>query len=89
MASAVAELAESIEGSKLVHAARQCPIAWVQRLGYLLVLTDHAQVADSLVDYVQAHATVVAPLVRSRSKASAARENRWKLAINASGEPDL
>jgi len=89
VASVVAELAESIEGSKLAHAARQCPIAWVQRLGYLLDLTDHAQVADSLVDYVQAHATVVAPLVRSQSKASAARENRWKLAINASVEPDL
>jgi predicted transcriptional regulator of viral defense system len=89
VASVVGELAEVMEVSKLVEAARLCPIAWVQRLGYLLDLTDRDQVANPLVEHVQARATVVAPLVRSQPSAHARREERWKLAINASVEPDL
>ena len=89
VASVISELAEALDISKLTEAAQQSPIAWVQRLGYLLDLTNHVQVADPLVKHVQAHATVVAPLVRSQSTARARREDRWKLAINASVEPDL
>jgi predicted transcriptional regulator of viral defense system len=85
----VGELVDVMDVFKLNEAARLCPIAWTQRLGYLLDLTNHAQVADSLAEHVQAHATVFAPLVRSRSTARARREQRWKLAINASVEPDL
>jgi len=89
VASVVGELVEVMDVSKLSEAARLCPIAWAQRLGYLLDLTNHAQVADSLAEHVRTHATVYAPLVRSRSTARARREERWKLAINASVEPDL
>jgi predicted transcriptional regulator of viral defense system len=89
VASVVGELVEAMDVSKLAEAARRCPIVWVQRLGYLLDLTGHAQVASPLVEHVQAHATVVAPLVRSQSTARARRDERWKLAINASVEPDL
>jgi predicted transcriptional regulator of viral defense system len=89
VASVISELVEVLDVSKLTEAARQCPIAWVQRLGYLLDLTNHAQVADPLVKHVQVHAAVVAPLVRSQSTAHARREERWKLAINVSVEPDL
>jgi predicted transcriptional regulator of viral defense system len=89
VASVINELVEVLNTSKLVEAAQECPIAWVQRLGYLLDLTNHVQVADPLVKHIQAHATVVAPLVRSQSTARARREERWKLAINANVEPDL
>ena len=34
------------------------------------------------------HAHVVAPLVRARSTAGAERVDRWKLAVNATVEPD-
>jgi hypothetical protein len=61
----------------------------VQRLGYLLDLTEHRDLADKLVAHVTAHARVVAPLVRSRRLAGARRDDRWKLAVNATVEPDL
>src|SRR5882757_4770287 len=46
VASVINELVEVLDVSKLTEAAQRCPIAWVQRLGYLLDLTNHAQVAD-------------------------------------------
>jgi hypothetical protein len=56
---------------------------------YLLDLTGHRELADALVPHVERHARAVAPLVRARSSAGAAREERWKLAVNASVEADL
>jgi predicted transcriptional regulator of viral defense system len=88
VASVLAELAETIGGPKLIEAARLCPIAWVQRLGYLLDLTDHRELADALVAHVREHAVVLAPLVRAKPTARAPRAERWKLAVNASVEPD-
>jgi len=88
VASVLAELVEMIDGLKLIEAARLCPIAWVQRLGYLLDLTEHRGLADALVDHVREHAAVLAPLVRAKPTARAERVERWKLAINASVEPD-
>ena len=67
---------------------RLCPIAWVQRLGYLLDVTEHRDLAEVLVPYVKEHARVFAPLVRARPRAGAERLERWKLAVNATVEPD-
>lgn len=89
VASVVAELVESLDPQKLLAAARLCPIAWVQRLGYLLDLGGFPNVADVLVPHVTEHAHAMAPLVRARPKAGAQRLERWKLAVNASVEPDL
>jgi len=89
VASVLSELVELLDAERLVAEAERSPVAWVQRLGYLLDLTDHRDVADKLVAHVSTHAKVVAPLVRSRSRAGAKRDDRWKLAVNASVEPDL
>ncbi len=89
VASVVAELVESLDGDKLAAAARACPIAWAQRLGYLLDLGGHREVAEPLVPLVEENARVVAPLVRARPRARAQRIDRWKLAVNASVEADL
>lgn len=86
--SILAGLAEALDGRKLLAAALLCPIAWVQRLGYLLELGGHGDIADVLVPHVQAHARTVAPLVRARGKVGARRLERWKLAVNASVEPE-
>ena len=88
VASVITELAETLEGPKLLAAARLCPIAWVQRLGHLLDLTGHRHLSDGLVVYVTGHARVVAPLVRAKSTAGAERIDRWRLAVNASVEVD-
>ncbi|MFY9343658.1 MAG: type IV toxin-antitoxin system AbiEi family antitoxin [Planctomycetota bacterium] len=89
VASVLAELVEAIDLPRLVAAAKLCPIAWVQRLGYLLDVVDRGTVADALAEYVHDHAAAVAPLVRSRSAAGAVRVERWRIAVNATVEPDL
>ena len=89
VASVIAELVDVIDAAKLADVARLCPVVWAQRLGYLLDLTGHADVANVLVAHVHAHVRLAAPLVRRRPRARARRDDRWKLAINASVEPDL
>ena len=89
VASVITELAEVLDSDRLIAEAARSPIAWAQRLGYLLDLTDHRDLADKLVSHVSVHAKVVAPLVRSKSRAGAKRDDRWKLAVNASVEADL
>lgn len=89
VASVIGELVDVIDVAKLSEVARLCPVAWAQRLGYLLDLTDHARMADALAEHVRSRATLVAPLVRSRSRARAPRDERWKLAINATVEPEV
>jgi predicted transcriptional regulator of viral defense system len=88
VASVLVDLAEAIEAPKLLEAAQLCPTAWVQRLGYLLELIEREELASTLVDHLREHTVVEARLVRSRSAARAARSKRWKLAVNASVEPD-
>lgn len=88
VATVLVDLAEAIDASRLLEAARMCPVAWVQRLGYLLELIEREELASKLVEHLREHAVAVAPLVRSRSTARAPRAKRWKLAVNASVEPD-
>jgi predicted transcriptional regulator of viral defense system len=88
VATVLAELNEVLDASELLEAARLCPIAWVQRLGYLLELLEREELASALADHVRDHAVAVAPLVRSKSTARAPRAARWRLAINARVEPD-
>jgi predicted transcriptional regulator of viral defense system len=88
VASVLADLVDHIDAQKLAAAARDCPVAWVQRLGYLLDLGEHRDLTDTLVPYVQEHAHAVAPLVRAHPKVGAQRVERWKLAVNASVGPD-
>lgn len=88
VASVIAELADTLNAEKLPAAARLAPIAWAQRLGYLLDVTEHRDLGDALAPTVKDLAHVFAPLVRARPKAGAERLERWKLVVNASVEPD-
>jgi predicted transcriptional regulator of viral defense system len=81
VASVLGELVDAVDAEKLVTAARSSPIVWAQRLGYLLDLTEHAELADALLPLVKerAHSALLA---RSSSGKGAARSQRWKLAAN-------
>lgn len=87
VATILAELAERLDVSALQIEARRCPLAWTQRLGYLLDLVGEEQVAASLQPMVQS--AVEVPLVRSRPRGKAARNHRWKLLLNVTVESDL
>jgi hypothetical protein len=89
VASVLAELVEAINPDRLVAECQRSPIAWVQRLGYLLDLTEHRDLADELAPSVVARVKEVAPLVRAKSRSGAPRDARWKLAVNATVQPDL
>jgi predicted transcriptional regulator of viral defense system len=82
--SVLSDLAESLDARKLLEAAHLCPIAWSQRLGYLLEAANQGDLASALADHVRAQAATLAPLVRARSMKGAPRAERWKLAVNAS-----
>lgn len=88
VASVLAELAETIDPNRLMVECGRSPIAWVQRLGYLLDFTEHRDLADVLAPLVAARAKDVAPLVRANSRTGASRDERWKLAVNGTVEPD-
>lgn len=84
VADVLSELVEVLDPEKLALIAPQAPIAWAQRLGYLLDVTDHRNVANVLVPVVREFARDFAPLVRARPQAGVRRLSRWKLAVNAS-----
>jgi predicted transcriptional regulator of viral defense system len=88
VASVLAELVEAMTPAGLVEAAQLAPVAWVQRLGYLLDLGQHAALADPLVQQVNRRAHAIAPLIRRKPITRAPRAGRWKLAVNARVEPD-
>jgi predicted transcriptional regulator of viral defense system len=87
VASVLAELVDAIDSERLVSECRRSPIAWVQRLGYLLDLTEQRDLADKLTPSVAERAKEVAPLVRAQRRSGAPRDASWKLAVNATVEP--
>lgn len=88
VATVLAELAEAMRPERLAEAAKPSPIAWVQRLGWLLERVDQGELAAALDSEVGTRAHAPAPLVRSAPTAGAERSVRWRLIINAHVEPD-
>ena len=89
VASVLEELVESVDPGRLLTECHRSPVAWVQRLGYLLDLIGQRGLAEALAGFVTEHVTTRAPLVRSATLKGARRDKRWKLAVNAVVEPEL
>jgi len=88
VATIVGELAESLDAGKLLEVARQSPISWSQRLGYILELVGREDLAKALEPFVQEQARSFTPLRRAAAIAKATRSAKWKLIVNAEVEPD-
>jgi predicted transcriptional regulator of viral defense system len=88
VATVLGELAERLDAGRLKAAAALAPVAWSQRLGYLLERLQLDALALALEEHVRGHAKTVAPLVRSKPVTGAPRVARWRLAANESVEPD-
>ncbi|MFN7974666.1 MAG: type IV toxin-antitoxin system AbiEi family antitoxin [Acidobacteriota bacterium] len=88
VATVLAELAEHVDRAALKGEARRAPVAWVQRLGYLLDLVGKQNLARQLHPCVRS-VKEDAPLLRSKRRAGAPRDARWRLAVNSSVVPDL
>jgi predicted transcriptional regulator of viral defense system len=88
-ATVLAELAESLDASKLVSIAHLSPMAWSQRLGYLLELAGEVELAEGLADCVNSKNPAPVPLSPSLPWKGSQQESRWRLILSDKVEPDV
>lgn len=88
-ATVLSELAEKLDASKLVTIADLSPIAWSQRLGYLLDLVGANELGEGLADYIARKDAVPVPLSPSQPSKGVRQESRWRLLPNEKVEPEL
>ena len=89
VATVLTELSEKIDPAKLVAAADAAPIAWAQRLGYLLEHVGSAAKTGPLQEHVRAQVRNTTPLAPGRAFKNSQRDPRWKVYVNAAVETDL
>jgi len=87
-ATVLSELAEKIDAVKLVRIADLSPIAWSQRLGYLLELVGESDLAEGLAEYINCKDAVPVPLSPSQPFKGVRQEPRWRLLPNEKVEPE-
>lgn len=88
VATVLAELAESLDANALAQEARRCPVAWVQRLGWLLEQVGQPTLAAALLPDVDARASAPTRLLPSRAGSGARRDRTWRLIVNTEVELD-
>lgn len=89
VATVLAELAEKIDRETLAEVASVVPIAWAQRLGYVLERVEADEKAAALKPLVRVRARQSTPLLPSKPYKKAKRLKTWKLYVNAEVETDL
>jgi len=83
IATVLSELAERLDPEALVRAAEaDAEPAYAQRLGYLLDRIGRTQVAAPLAEWISTKAPGVTPLRPDRPTSGAARDSRWRVAVN-------
>ena len=85
----LAELAEKINDEKLAAAAASAPVAWAQRLGYLLTLAGAADKTVALKAFVRKTARQSVALAPGAPRENVARDRTWMLYPNAEIELEL
>lgn len=88
VATVLGELATGLRPDALYTAATLCPIAWVQRLGWLLERVNQHALAESLLPEVDARASSPTRLLPRAPTRGAIRDTRWRVLVNAIVEPD-
>lgn len=89
VATVLAELAEKIDAERLRKLAKLSPIAWVQRLGYLLEFVGAPDKAEGIAAYITEKRPVRTPLVPALGSIGAKMDSRWRVFINTKVEPDI
>jgi predicted transcriptional regulator of viral defense system len=88
IATVLSELAPAIDAEKLVLAAAVSPLAWAQRLGYLLDRLSETRRTGALADFVAVRARSTALLRRAKKGSPSTRDPKWKLLVNTDVDPD-
>ncbi|TYO99972.1 putative transcriptional regulator of viral defense system [Geothermobacter ehrlichii] len=89
VATVLAELSEKLDGQKLVNIVDRLPIAWAQRLGYLLELVEASKVAEPLAEFIEMKRPVRTPLLSSADTKGARYNSRWRLFVNTKVEAEV
>lgn len=89
VATVLAELAEKIDAERLRELAELSPIAWVQRLGYLIDLVGAREKAEGIAGYIAEKRPVRTPLAPAIGIKGARMDRRWRVFVNTQVESDL
>lgn len=89
VATALAELAEKIDGQRLVEVAKlEGELANAQRLGYILDQVGAGETAAALGSFVAKHRPRFVALRSDRSARRAVKDPRWRVLVNESVEAE-
>lgn len=89
VATVLSELSEGLTDKDLVQAAKLAPLAWAQRLGYILDFLGKSTVSRRLAEYLSAKKIGITGLTPGNSKDGFKIDSSWKVAINHQLEPDI
>jgi predicted transcriptional regulator of viral defense system len=89
VATILAELAEHLDGKELVRLAELSPIAWAQRLGYLLDLVGARKNTGELAEYIAEKKPAPTPLAPSKPFTGISQLPRWRILVNARVEAEV
>lgn len=82
------ELAEDMDPKRLSEAAELSPVAWAQRLGYLLDRVGAEEKTRDLAKYIKQRGPIPAPLTPSRQLRGVARDKKWRILVNTEVEAE-
>jgi predicted transcriptional regulator of viral defense system len=88
VATLLRELADVLEPAKLAGVAALSPVAWAQRLGFLLEQVGAGHLVGPLASLVRAQAREYRPLVPGTTPRVAERSAPWRLILNTEVEAD-
>ena len=89
VATILTQLAEYLDNDAIVTAAELSPMAWAQRLGYLLDLVGESGKAEKLAEYIRQKEPVPAPLFRTKPFKGAVKDPLWQIMINGEVEVEV
>lgn len=89
VATVLVELVAEMPPRTLEVEARRAPMAWVQRLGYVLTTIGAHDCAAALDPVLADGSPFFVAMTPSVSMTGAVRDPRWRVAVNAEIEPDL
>jgi AbiEi antitoxin C-terminal domain len=86
----IAELAERLDAKRLLAITKkEEPMPVVQRLGYLLDLTEHGELAEPLHNLIEDRKPKFVPLEPESSEAVSGRNARWHVIVNTTIEVEV
>ena len=88
VATVLRDLAEVMDGSALAAEAHRAPVAWVQRLGYMLVQVHAESLAVALDPILKERKHYTVALSPSLPITGCSRDKRWNIALNTRVESE-